>query len=97
MTVRIMIEKPPGASWYAATVTDGKQTFEFDIDAPDDFMFRSEQEIIEAISACDDDAIGLIDVAARSGDPIVLNGEPFDPIAVRATIDALKASGAMQP
>lgn len=73
MAVQISIEKTRCPSWYAASITDGKELFQFDIEAHDDFLQRSQAEILEMIAVSASDATYLISASVFPGRAIVLN------------------------
>lgn len=81
MTIKIEIEQTsfPGdmgsKADFAATITAGGETFEFDLVEPKGFLSKSIYTIFEALKDCDPQALNAIALHYEDGSSITFNDE----------------------
>jgi len=71
---------------------DHADSCEFDITAPPGFLNLTEQEILEKIMVCDDDAADILEAALTNDSPLYLNGGNMSREALVAALAARPGS-----
>ncbi len=89
---KIDITRGINETFFEAVVTsvDGEK-INFDIDAAGNFISLSEQEILEQIFTCDDDAREFVAAAVNAQLPVLLNDVPLSTKGLEAALATLIA------